>query len=282
MKYARVWGHRGCRGVGNPPENSLRAFRAAIRQGASGIELDLFLSQDNHLVVFHDETLDRMTDGTGVLSSFSLSALKKLRLRDTNGAATDQTIPSLPEVFSSIDECRAEVRRSSSNSARVQEFVLNIEIKGLGIAGEVVESIQSQLGVGWRFSNFLVSSFDMATLTEVREADRRIPLGVLLEGPLANAHEPWDISEEELEQSLIAVRKINPATVNLTLPSLSDRSVQVIRAIGAEPVGWTWNEVPPNLLDKQSQLELARHVHTHEITVITDYPAQMIELLTSS
>src|ERR1041385_827193 len=48
----QVWGHRGCRGSGNPPENSLEAFQAAIDQGADGFELDVFLTRDDQLVIF--------------------------------------------------------------------------------------------------------------------------------------------------------------------------------------------------------------------------------------
>jgi len=56
-----VWGHRGSRGRGNPPENSLGAFRAALDCGAGGIELDVQLTRDGVPVVFHDAALRRMT-----------------------------------------------------------------------------------------------------------------------------------------------------------------------------------------------------------------------------
>src|ERR1051326_7087798 len=95
----QVWGHRGCRGPRNPPENSLTAFQSAIDQGAHGVELDVFLTQDHHLVVFHDDTLERMTDGHGSITSCTLAEIHRLRLKSPDGQITQATIPTLDEVL---------------------------------------------------------------------------------------------------------------------------------------------------------------------------------------
>ena len=58
-----VLGHRGASGYA--PENTLEAFKLAMDMGADGFELDVHLSKDGELVVIHDETVDRTTDGTG-------------------------------------------------------------------------------------------------------------------------------------------------------------------------------------------------------------------------
>ena len=59
----KVWAHRGASAYA--PENTLEAFRLAAEQKADGVELDVQLSKDGELVVIHDETIDRVSDGSG-------------------------------------------------------------------------------------------------------------------------------------------------------------------------------------------------------------------------
>ena len=281
MINTKVWGHRGCRGTSSPPENSLAAFNEAIAQGASGIELDLFLSRDSHLVVFHDETLERMTNGSGYVTSFTLSELKGLRLRDWHGDLTEQGIPTIEEVFSLVDGCRSAPTGPLAGSQRAEQFVINIEIKGLGIAAHVQRVIEARLGTNWNYQNILVSSFDMGTLDELRRLNPDVPMGALFEGPVGRPREPWDLQLDELRQCLAASRDLHPQAVNITLPSLSNHAVALIRSVGAVPVGWTWNEAPPDTLSEPCRRALAEQIRKNDITVITDYPSQMIHLLTS-
>jgi glycerophosphoryl diester phosphodiesterase len=277
----RVWGHRGCRGTNSPPENSLAAFRDAIAQGASGIELDLFLSSDDHLVVFHDETLERMTNGSGQVTSYTLGELKRLRLKDWHGDLTEQEIPTLEEVFQLVDRCRSERTDSFSNPECAEQFVINIEIKGSGIAGCVAKAIEEHLGTSWTYRNVLVSSFDLGTLDELRRLNPNVPVGALFEGPVGNPREPWDLRLEEIKQCLDKCRELHPQAVNITLPSLTDEAVELMRVMGAMPVAWTWKEAPPDTLSDESRRRMAEHIRKNGLTVITDYPAQMIKLPTS-
>ena len=88
------YAHRGLhdkdRGI---PENSLAAFRTATEKGY-GVELDVQLSSDGQVVVFHDDTLDRVCGVKGNVSDFSLSQLREMRL-----LGTEETIPLLTEVL---------------------------------------------------------------------------------------------------------------------------------------------------------------------------------------
>ena len=65
--------HRGSKGT--HPENTCIAFREAVRVGAEGIELDVHLSKDGYLIVMHDETEDRTTDGNGEIQQLTLNEL---------------------------------------------------------------------------------------------------------------------------------------------------------------------------------------------------------------
>ena len=63
FKKIKVWAHRGASGYA--PENTMAAFEKAVEMGADGIELDVQLTKDGELVVIHDETIDRVSDGSG-------------------------------------------------------------------------------------------------------------------------------------------------------------------------------------------------------------------------
>ena len=91
-----VLAHRGCQALA--PENSRAAFDLALEQGAQALETDLHISQDRHIVCFHDATLERMTDGRGALAERTLAQLKVLRLKG-RGGFPPQTMPTLDEFL---------------------------------------------------------------------------------------------------------------------------------------------------------------------------------------
>ncbi len=87
-------GHRGV--MAAEPENTLRSFLRAEREGLDGIELDLHLSKDGALVVMHDETLDRTTDGTGAVADHTLEQLRRL------DAGLGERIPVFEDVLDAV------------------------------------------------------------------------------------------------------------------------------------------------------------------------------------
>jgi glycerophosphoryl diester phosphodiesterase len=93
---AQDYAHRGLHG-GGVPENSLAAFAAAAEQGL-GIELDVQRSSDGQAVVFHDDTLDRLTGVSGALARFSAEQLGRMTLDGSS-----ETIPTLRQALSRID-----------------------------------------------------------------------------------------------------------------------------------------------------------------------------------
>src|SRR5438874_12810464 len=104
----RLWvvGHRGA--MGYCPENTLASFERGLELGADWIELDVHLSRDGALVVIHDETLQRTTNGHGLVREHTLSDLARL------DAGAGQHVPALPEVL---------------GWAREHNTILDIEIK---------------------------------------------------------------------------------------------------------------------------------------------------------
>lgn len=83
----------------NFPENSLEAFTSAIAMGVDMVEMDVAKTKDNHLVILHDKTLDRTTNGKGLVSDWTLDSLRKLYLKDGLGIETKYKIPTLEEAL---------------------------------------------------------------------------------------------------------------------------------------------------------------------------------------
>jgi len=93
-----IVGHRGA--LACAPENTLASFREALRQGADIVELDVQRSADGHVVVFHDDWLDRTTNGQGPLAERTLSELKTLDAGSWfDRRFTGEPIPTLEEVL---------------------------------------------------------------------------------------------------------------------------------------------------------------------------------------
>ncbi len=99
-KQVLVAAHRG--DWHNFPENSLEAVLSAAEMGVDIVEIDLQMTKDGHLVLMHDKTVDRVTNGKGAVSTFSLDSLKKLRLKNGLGRVTRFGIPTLEEVMTAV------------------------------------------------------------------------------------------------------------------------------------------------------------------------------------
>ncbi|MFN4027534.1 MAG: glycerophosphodiester phosphodiesterase, partial [Flavobacterium sp.] len=144
-------GHRGAKG--HSPENTLASFEKAIALGVDMIELDVWLSSDKIPMVIHDETIDRTTSKTGLVTDYNAKELQHLG------------IPTLRDVFELVDN-RCEI---------------NVEIKTFSATQAVLDLIAKS---SFDQSKILISSFDWNALQEVRFHDEDIRIGVLTETDL--------------------------------------------------------------------------------------------------
>lgn len=101
LGHPLVIAHRGGASLG--PENSLLAVQRSIAVGAAAVEVDVRLTADSVPVVIHDASVDRTTNGSGSVASMSLDSIKALRLVDSDGAATTESVPSLVELLDFVD-----------------------------------------------------------------------------------------------------------------------------------------------------------------------------------
>lgn len=95
--YVFVAAHRG--DWRNAPENSLQAIDFAIKKGVDIVEIDVKMTADSQLIVMHDKTVDRTTNGKGKIEEMTLEQIKKLRLRQGNGVVTIHQVPTLEEAM---------------------------------------------------------------------------------------------------------------------------------------------------------------------------------------
>ena len=149
-----IMGHRGAAAL--EPENTLLSIGRAIEIGVDAVEIDVRLNKDKELVVIHDSTVDRTTDGMGPVCSFTVAEMKKL------DAGKGQPIPTLQEVIEFIGN----------------KVILVIELKEEGTARRVFELIKRNNLV----DTVYVISFWHRLVKSIKEMDSRIKTGVLLMG----------------------------------------------------------------------------------------------------
>lgn len=156
--------HRGAKAY--EPENTLKAFQKALDLHADGIELDVHLSADGHIIVMHDETIDKMTNGKGYINTYTLAELKSFLIADK------LQIPTLNEVFDLVDK----------------KCFINVELKNADTSKNVVSLIEEYIEEkNWNYEHFIISSFDWNALKEVQNLNPNIPIGVLTEGDIDTA-----------------------------------------------------------------------------------------------
>ncbi len=161
----KIWAHRGC--SQRYPENTLLAFeKAAGIPGLTGIELDIQLTKDGHLVVFHDETIDRTTDGCGELRQYTLSELKKLRI--DAGGGKQEKIPAMEEVF---DLLQGKMKQGLKMNIELKNSVFPYE----GMEQKIIDMVH-QYGLQ---NNVIYSSFSALSLERIRQLDSEAEIGIL-------------------------------------------------------------------------------------------------------
>lgn len=232
--------HRGA--SERAPENTMTAFRFALDEGADGIELDVQRTADRQLVVIHDETVDRTTDGKGPVASHTWRELKSLNASASfgNGQGREE-IPLLEEVLSWLAPTR---------------LILNIELKnGIypyeGMEEEVVGMVRSyQLT-----DRVIFSSFNHYSLVLLKRLAPEIETAILY---MAGLYEPWQYAKG------IGADGLHPLFYSAVPPI-----VEGTQSAGLKIRPWTVNH----------DEDLRRMIHLGVDAVITNLPGKMKRLV---
>ncbi|HSL86111.1 MAG TPA: glycerophosphodiester phosphodiesterase [Bacteroidales bacterium] len=162
MKTA-VFAHRGASGYA--PENTLEAFQLAVEQKSDGVELDVHLTRDQQIIVTHDERIDRVSDGTGLITMMTVKEIKKYLFNKPHPEYLEARAPLLEEVL--------ELLKPTGLS-------INIELKNSRIPYEGLENkcidLVEKFGMSRRI---LYSSFNHHSLRLLKQIDPSLPCGLL-------------------------------------------------------------------------------------------------------
>lgn len=201
----KIIAHRGASGYA--PENTLAAFKKALLMDVDMIEFDVRALSSGEVILMHDHRLNRTTNGTSYIHTYSFADLRKLNAGD------NEIIPTLQEVLDLVD----------------RKVPVNIEIKGTGSARAVAGIVEEYLARGWKTSDFLISSFDHPQLQEFKKLMPAIDIGALTNTILLNY--------------AVFAQELNATAVCLEDEFINDQYIQDAHDRGLKVYVYTVNDI---------------------------------------
>lgn len=233
------YAHRGF--SGEYPENTMIAFEKALEAGADGIELDVQITSDKEIVVFHDDKLDRLTNGSGFVKDHTLEELNQLSfdLEEQEGAENCK-IPTLNEYLEWVVNT---------------PLLTNIELKALsGEDTRLEQRVVTQLRKYDCMDKILFSSFHEESLARIKQLEPEVQTGLLV----------LDCREKEIQK----VYEMGIDCIHPLGSAVNETVVKHIHKMGLKINVWTIN-VETNI---KEALE-------NEVDgLITDYPDRVNEI----
>lgn len=235
MKLPFVIAHRGASAYA--PENTIASFRKAYELGAEWVEFDVVLAACGEAIIFHDDELQRTTNGTGHIADFTYHQLREMDAGSWfNKKFVGEKIPCFIDVMHFLGE---------------HHMSANIELKpaegqGLALAKTILAIIEQQ----WPTTSPapLLSSFDWQCLQHVRDINKDIALGLLVD--------QW------VEEALDMAEQLQCCSIHVNQKYLSEKIIADIKASGRLVLSYTVNDA-----------ERARQLKSWGVdAVFTDYP----------
>ncbi|NTV40054.1 MAG: glycerophosphodiester phosphodiesterase [Demequinaceae bacterium] len=205
-----IWAHRGSRF--RAPENTMQAFELAVTEGADGIELDVHLTVDGHLVVRHDPDVSLPDGSTALIRDLTFDQVRGVDVGDH--ASGTARIPELAEVFQLLAPTT---------------LVLNVEVKNGPILYRGIEDavIAAHRASGMA-DRLVYSSFNHLTLVALREREPSVAIAPLYEEALVD---PWSYALH------MGAGAAHPYYLTLGLPGM----IEGFAAAGVKVRAWTVN-----------------------------------------
>lgn len=231
------------RGASNEcPENTMVAFERALQLGATGIETDVHMTADGELILIHDDTLDRTTNGSGPVGQFDYQTLSKLDAGAWHSDAyAGQRIPRLQDVL---------------ELAASQNIWLNLELKyGSYVYPGIEEKLIRQVKQASYEERVVISSFDHYALARCHELDQNMMTGILYVEAL---YEPWKYA------ATVGARALH-ASKQVMLPTFVAEAHQHGCLVNV----WTVND----------EVEMRNLIQAGVDGIITDVPDKLAALL---
>ena len=279
-----VYAHRGSSGIF--AEHTRAAYLRAIADGADGVECDVRLTRDQHVVLLHDATLDRTSDGTGQIADRTLAELRRLdfsswkgaRIPDAYGARSEQllTLPDLLKILRAAGRgigLAIELKHPSPFQLGLEDRVLEVlRHEGWDPATSMLDNIMvSFMSFSPDSVKHLLKSVPAGAVCQlvddVKVAGIRLELGLgaLTGGALANVMKSAQIEGERI---------LDAAEAGIAGPGIAyvrAHAGTVQRWLGAGLRLRVWT------VDAEADVERCRELGIHEIT--TNWPAQVLSQL---
>ncbi len=279
-----VYAHRGASGVF--AEHTRAAYLQAIADGADGVECDVHLTRDRQVVLLHDATLDRTSDGTGQVADRKLEELRRLdfsswkgaRIPEAYGAKSEQflTLPELLDILRAVGRpigLAIEFKHPSSFHLGLEDRVLDVlRGRGWSPATSMLENIVvSFMSFSPDAVKHLLGSVPAAAVCQlvddvnVAEIREELRLGALTGGALANV---MKAAQAEGERILAAGEA-----------GMAGPGIGYVRAFPGTVERWigSGRRVRVWTVDAEDDVERCRELGVHEIT--TNWPAQVLTQL---
>lgn len=248
----------GHRGAGNlAPENTLAAFRLAMEIGLDGAELDMQLSKDKQVIIFHDPDLERLTNGTGLVKEKTLAELKEL---DAGSKFSDrfsnERIPTLDEVLELVSGKLTLILELKSS-----------DIQSDGLENAVVDIIRKHNAFDW----VIVDSFNPVSLWRVHKLEPQIMIAFDFRDfepydPTLIRGVPWPLKQEWVRRG---IRKIIQPNFLEPEFSVKEKTLSRLSSKGYSMLFWTVN----------SEEELSSILKWNPWGIITDKPSTLLKVI---
>ncbi|NLL48594.1 MAG: glycerophosphodiester phosphodiesterase [Firmicutes bacterium] len=233
-----VMAHRGY--SSKAPENTMPAFELALEAGSGGIELDVHLTKDGKVVVIHDPTLERTTDGEGAVANFTLAELKELDAGSWYSSEFKGVqLPTLREVLDLVKD---------------HNVLLNVETKAAFGFERLNEEVASLIDEYSLWEKTIISSFNHYALVHMKMLRTQARTGILYNCGLYN---PWEYAKS------IGASALHPHHKTI-LPEL----VQAAQANGMMVNVWTVDEA----------VDIERMALAKIDSIITNVPSKVLSL----
>ena len=233
--------HRGA--MGEAPENTLAAFELAVKQGCDAIELDVQLSADQEIVVCHDHTIDRTTNGTGAIATMTAEEMRRYDAGSWfDPKFAGERIPLLREVFERVPK----------------HIQINVELKMIPAYESVLQQKLVELLHAYdRVGTVFVSSFDHPALVELKRIEPSVRVGLLYNHRMHHPEKYARMFESE-------VYSLHP-----NYHYFREEDIRNAHAAGLQVYPWTMNDAE----------KMKKYVQLGVDGIITNYPAVLKQVL---
>lgn len=203
MNKPLVIGHRGA--MGYETENTLASIQKALDLKVDGIEIDVFKCKSGEIVVFHDDELDRLSNGTGPIELKTYDELQELTLEG------DHKIPLLKDVLNLVNG----------------QCMVNIELKGGNTANAVSKIVNMYLEFDmFTEDDIIISSFNWEELEAFHKKNKNINVGILTNG------------DQDPMEALPLAKKLRAKTIHSEASTLTEDIVKQLKKRGLKVYAW--------------------------------------------